>query len=184
MPTTAQFEAQYHVWKDIFTLLYATGQAISEPPNVAGWVAYYQAPVYDGIWMDTASYVYRLYTYQVITYLGLSTPNNLYQPQSRNLQLTIDLIALTQQFTTPEDPNALVAQAAELLFRVDVSQQVKDQLKTNYLLFGQQSDHYWTDAYLIYVADPNTQNTTAQLVPILLMGLFLDMQGAAEHQLV
>ncbi|MBK9059540.1 MAG: DUF1800 family protein [Flavobacteriales bacterium] len=184
MPTTAQFEAQYYIWNSIFSLLYATGQAVSEPPNVAGWVAYYQAPVYDGIWMDTASYVYRLYTYQVITYLGLSTPNNLYQPQSRNLQLTIDLIALTQQFTTPEDPNALVAQAAELLFRVDVSQQVKDQLKTNYLLFGQQSDHYWTDAYLIDVADPNTQNTTAQLVPILLMGLFLDMQGAAEHQLV
>ena len=108
MPTTAQFEAQYYIWNSIFSLLYATGQAVSEPPNVAGWVAYYQAPVYDGIWMDTASYVYRLYTYQVITYLGLSTPNNLYQPQSRNLQLTIDLIALTQQFTTPEDPNALV----------------------------------------------------------------------------
>lgn len=184
MPDATRFEAQYHIWKDIFSLLYLTGQGISEPPNVAGWVAYYQGPLYDGIWMDTGSYTYRLYAYQVLSYFGLSTPSNLYQLESRDLQFKIDFMALTQQFTTPEDPNALVAQAADLLFKVDVSQQVKDQLKTNYLLFGQQADHYWTDAYLIYLADPNTPNTTAQLVPTLLLGLFLDMQGAAEHQLV
>lgn len=184
MPGPAQFEAQYYLWGNIFLLLYLMGQGISEPPNVAGWVAYYQGPLYDGIWMDSGTYVYRQTVYQVVSYLGLSTPNNLYQPDSRNLQFTVDYLALSEQFTTPENPNALVSQAAELLFRVDVSQAVKDQLKTSYLLLGQQADHYWTDAYLAYLADPNTQDPTAQLVPTLLMGLFLDMQGAAEHQLI
>ena len=41
MPTTAQFEAQYYIWNSIFSLLYATGQAVSEQPKLAGWVAYY-----------------------------------------------------------------------------------------------------------------------------------------------
>jgi hypothetical protein len=78
----------------------------------------------------------------------------------------------------------LVAEAADLLFTVSVSQGVKDQLKTGYLLLGQMNDAYWTSAYVTYVADPNTMDPVAQLVPTLLAGLFIDMQGAAEHQLL
>jgi hypothetical protein len=184
MPDDTQFEAQYRIWSDVFNAMAGAGQALGEPPNVAGWVAYYQDPLYDGFWMDSASYASRLLTYQAYTSEGLSTPNNLYQPQSQGLQFKVDFVALVQQFTTPDDPNLLVAQAADLLFAVDVSQQVKDQLKTNYLLFGQQADYYWGDAYQTYVANPDTMDVSAQLVPSLLMGLFLDMQGAAEHQLV
>ena len=65
-----------------------------------------------------------------------------------------------------------------------MAQTVKDQLKTNYLLFGQTNDAYWTTPYLTYVADPNTTDPAAQLVPLFLQGLFIDMQGAAEHHLM
>ena len=88
-----------------------------------------------------------------------------------------------QQFANAADPNALIAEAADLLFAVDISQGVKDQLKTNFLLFGQTSDYYWSDAYTTYIADPNTTDPAAQLVPTILLLLFLDMQGAAEHHL-
>jgi hypothetical protein len=57
-------------------------------------------------------------------------------------------------------------------------------LKTGYLLLGQVNDIYWTNAYQTYVGDPNTTDPVAQLVPTLLAGLFVDMQGAAEHQLI
>ncbi|MBL8012018.1 MAG: hypothetical protein JNJ64_15535, partial [Flavobacteriales bacterium] len=41
-------------------------------------------------------------------------------------------------------------------------------------------DYYWTFAYATYVADPNTQDMTAQLVPTILLWLTIDMLGAAE----
>ncbi len=64
-----------------------------------------------------------------------------------------------------------------------VSNGVKTQLKTNYLLLGQMNDVYWSDAYEMYVADPNTTNMTAQLVPSILLWMFGDMAGAAETQM-
>lgn len=183
LPDAALSEARYRVCSEVYDLMAYCGQAIGDPPNVAGWPAYYQAPEFDNMWMDSASYAVRKQIYEYVTYVGFSTPDVLYQDQSEGLTFKVDLVALTQQFTTPEDPNALVRQAAELLFAVDVSPQVKAQLKTNYLLFGQMNDAYWTTAYLVYADDPQTADPAAQLVPTLLLGLFLDMQGAAEHHL-
>jgi hypothetical protein len=76
-----------------------------------------------------------------------------------------------------------VADAAELLFATPISAQVRQQLKTNYLLLGQANDFYWSDAYELYVQDPNTTDQTAMLVPNLLLFLFVDMVQAAENHL-
>ena len=45
------------------------------------------------------------------------------------------------------------------------------------------SDVYWTEAYEAYIADPNTPNMTAQLVPDILRWLIGDMQKAAERHI-
>jgi uncharacterized protein (DUF1800 family) len=184
MPDATVPEAQYRVWTEVYALMGYCGQSIGEPPNVAGWPAYYQVPQYDEMWMDSATYAIRKQIYEYFTYVGFSTPNNLYDPASENLTFKADLVALVQQFSNAANPNILVAEAADLLFTVPVSQGVKDQLKTGYLLLGQTNDSYWTSAYLTYVADPNTTDPVAQLVPLLLAALFVDMQGAAEHQLI
>ena len=182
-PTPEQFEAQYRVWRDVYWLTSYAGQELLNPPNVADWPAYHQFPSYDEVWLDSATYPARNNSLLGIIYTGFSTGNNLFQPQSRNLELKVDLIALVGQFTNPMDPNSLVADAADLLMAVPISEDVRNQLKTNFLLLGQQSDFYWSDAYELYVNDPNTTDMTAQLVPSLLLWLFLDMAGAAETQL-
>ncbi len=182
-PTPEQFEAQYRVWRDVYWLTSYAGQELLNPPNVAGWPAYYQFPSYDEVWLDSATYPARKNSLLGIIYTGFSTGNNLFQPQSRNLEFKVDLIALVDQFTDPMDPNILVAEAADLLMAVPISEDVRNQLKTNFLLLGQQSDFYWSDAYELYVNDPTTTDMTAQLVPSLLLWLFLDMAGAAETQL-
>jgi hypothetical protein len=184
MPPDTVPEAQYRVWTEVYALMGYCGLAIGEPPNVAGWPAYYQAPQYDEMWMDSATYAIRKQIYEYFTVVGLSTPNNLYDPASEGLTFKPDLVALVQQFSNADDPNVLVAEAADLFFTVPVSQSVKDQLKTGYLLLGQVNDIYWTNAFQTYVGDPNTTDPVAQLVPVLLAGLFVDMQGAAEHQLL
>ena len=72
---------------------------------------------------------------------------------------------------------------ADLLYTIPISQTVKDQLKTNYLLFGQSQDYYWTNAYDLYISDPGTTDLAAQLVPSILLWLMLDMVQAAEHHI-
>ena len=183
MPTPAQLEAQYSVWRDIYYLTSYSGQELLNPPNVAGWPAYYQSPSFDNIWMDTATYPARKNSLLGIIYGGFATADDIYQPESQNLEFKCDLLAVVAEFTDPTDPNALVNEATELLFSVPVSNGVKAQLKTNYLLLGQMNDVYWSDAYEVYVADPNTPDMTAQLVPSILLWMFGDMAGAAETQM-
>jgi len=183
MPTAAQIEAQQIVWRDIYYLMAYCGQQVHNPPNVAGWVAYYQFPAYDDIWLDTATYPARNNTLQYILANGFSTPAGTYQPISANQEFKVNLVALVGQFTDPMNPNTLVIDAADLLFPIPVSLLVRTQLKISYLLLGQLSDSYWSDAYELYVADPNTTDMTAQLVPSMLLFLFLDMAKAAETQM-
>ncbi len=182
-PTAEQVEAQYNVWIDLYGLVGYAGQELVNPPNVAGWPAYHQYPQYDHAWVDTATFPARNNSMLGIVFTGFATGNNLYQAASENLSFKVDLLAVVAQFTDPYDPNALVADAAELLFGVPVSAAVLQQLKTNYLLLGQQSDHYWSDAYELYVMDPGTTDPTAQLVPTILLWLFLDMVQAAENHI-
>jgi Protein of unknown function (DUF1800) len=183
MPDPSLPEARYHVWNSIYSMVEAAGQSIADPPNVAGWPAYYLYPTYDRAWMDTASYPARRKKLLDLNNLGLATPSTLYDPGSRDLEFTFDLVAFVQQFSDPTNPDTLIDEAAELLFGVSVSAAVKEQLKNGILLGGQSADHYWTDAYEAYVADPDTDDPEAQMVPTILRTLFADMLGAAEHHL-
>ena len=107
----------------------------------------------------------------------------MYEPSSQNLEFKADLLAVVAQFSDPADPNVLVQEAADLLFALPISAAVRDQLKSSFLLYGQTNDLYWTYAYTTYVADPQTTDMAAQLVPVMLQALFNDMRGAAEIQL-
>lgn len=182
MPTPATIEAQYSVWLDIFYLIDYCGQAIGDPPNVAGWPAYYLYPSYDDLWLDTASYPARNNSVLGTLYSGFTSPAQTYEPASSNLEFTLDPVAFTEQLTDPFNPNTLLDQLVELFYVHPISQNVKDQLKTNYLLLGQTNDDYWTQAYETYVADPNTTDMAAQLVPDVLRWLIGDMKKAAEYQ--
>jgi len=182
-PDNSLFEAQYITWRDLYWLTDYAGQNLADPPNVAGWPAYYLYPSYDDLWLDTASYPARNNSLLGITYGSFTTPAAMVQAASANLEFKVDFMAFTQQLVTPEDPNALIQQLVDLFYVTPISFQVMDDLKVQYLLLGQMNDQYWTDAYQTYLADPNTTDMAAQLVPDILHWLIGDMQQAAEHHL-
>lgn len=183
MPTSVQFEAQYNVWNKVRSLTADAGQAIGEVPNVAGWPAYYQQPQYDMSWVDSSTTAAKLKILDKIAQAGFITPNDLVLVDNRNLLFKVDFVSVVSQFSQPADPDLLVHEAADLLFGVPVSDGVLQQLKTQYLLQGQVSNYYWSDAYTTYINDPSTTDPSAMQVPEKLRSLFKDMMGAAECQL-
>ena len=56
---------------------------------------------------------------------------------------------------------------------VSISDAVKSQIKTTYLLLGQSSDYYWTDAYQIFIGDPSTSDPEAKQSASMLQDLFI-----------
>lgn len=182
-PDGPLYEARYHVNLEHFWLAAYAGQNLLEPPNVAGWPAYYLFPSYDELWLDTATFPQRNNSLLAVIYGTVETPGNTVLPDNANLQFGVDIVAFAQQLSDPADPNTLIQDLCDLLYVNPISATVKQQLKQGYLLFGQLSDVYWTEAYEAYIADPNTTNMTAQLVPEILRWLIGDMQKAAERHI-
>ncbi|MBX7163135.1 MAG: DUF1800 domain-containing protein [Saprospiraceae bacterium] len=159
------------------------GFDVGDPPNVAGWPAYYQAPVFHEYWLDTTTYPERKNFFEAVGKSGLNSGNSVFLDANKNQKLTIDYVSFVKQFAHPEDPNELINEAIELLFGVSISDAVKSQIKTTYLLLGQSSDYYWTDAYQIFIGDPSTSDPEAKRVPSMLQDLFIYLQSAAEYHL-
>lgn len=180
---STQIEARYKMFLEAYYTCVNCGQNLFDPPNVAGWPAYFQGPQYDELWLDTANYAARNFALQGLIGQSFSTGNDHFQAASRNLQSSPNMMAILAEFSDPTDPNVVVAEAADMLYSIPISQAVRNNLKTNRLLLGQSSDIYWTDAYELYVADPNTTNQTAQMVPNLFKFMLLDMAKAAETQM-
>ncbi len=179
----AKFEAQYLAFDSIRNFTLRQGMDIGDPPNVAGWPAYYQTPSFHEMWVDTSSYPERKSTYESLCINGLTTSANTFTAESKSILIKINFVDFVKEFDNPSDPNALINEAVELMFGVSVSQSIKDSLKTNYLLLGQASDYYWTDAYNTYIANPSTTDPEGKRVPTMLRDLFVYMQSAAEYHL-
>ena len=178
-----KMEIQYIFYAQMRNHILNQGFDLGDPPNVAGWPAYYQTPSFHEMWVDTSSYPLRKTSYESISRSEFSTGTNVFFDANKNIKIKTNFIDFVKAFDNPSDPNDLINEAVELLFGVPVTQQVKDQLKSTYLLLGQASDYYWTDAYQTYIANPSTSDPEAKRVPQMLIDLFIYMQGAAEFHL-
>ncbi len=172
-PTATDILQQYSHWVYVQQAETLIGQDIGDAPNVAGWPAYYQSPQYYELWINSDSLPKRNQFCDTMIYNGYSR---------QGFKLIIDPITFVDQFVTPEDPNALVNQAVSLLYAIDISVASKAQIKTAFLLSGQATDSYWSDAWNQYKAAP-TDNTKKQIVYTRLQGLFKYLFGLAEFQL-
>ncbi|MDQ3142007.1 MAG: DUF1800 domain-containing protein [Bacteroidota bacterium] len=181
---TNAFEARYFFWNQFLVSMVNAGQAIGDPPNVAGWPAYYQIPQFHEIWVDTATYPVREQFYESLGVNGYMTnARQIALNESKNQKIKLDYVKFVKGLNNPSQPGDLINESIELLFGSDVSQTIKGKLKTDFLLKGQTSDYYWTDAYNAYIADPNTMDPEAKEVPKMLETFFQYLFTAAEFHL-
>ncbi|MCC7026546.1 MAG: DUF1800 family protein [Saprospiraceae bacterium] len=186
-PKSLQLEAQYYFWNIIRTHIFNQGQDINDPPNVAGWPAYYQSPSFHEIWIDTSTYPIRLGSISAISRSNFALPKtNTYDganSPSYGYITKMDYINFIKKFDQPSDPNELINEITELLLGPLLSQNVRDNLKTTYLLLGQKNDFYWTEAWEEFIADPNTTDPVSRKVPSMLQDLVQYLMSSAEFQL-
>jgi hypothetical protein len=184
------FEAQYQVWRTASAFSTSLGQNIQDPPNVAGWPAYYQAPFYYDIWLDTATYPRRENIQGNIAGNGISTGNeiNVVNPQARGMSFKINYATWLKGFSNPTSSLDLIADLAELFYGVTISQSVKDRLR-NEKLWGAKGfvtltkDKEWSDAVTAYLANPASTDAVVKSVPARMQSLVTYMLKAAEFHL-
>jgi hypothetical protein len=96
-------------------------------------------------------------------------------------KIIIDAVAFVKTLSNPSDPNVLLAEALDIIFRVPLSAQTQQNIKQQILLSNQTQDHYWSDAWTQYIANPT--QTNYNIVNSRLKTLFQYLMSLAEYQL-
>lgn len=170
---SSDYITNYAHWNYMVTWVSNMQQNIGDPPDVSGWKAYYQEPQFYQIWINSDTLPKRNQFTDTMIVTGYSFGGK---------RIQVDGLGLVQQLNTPSDPNALINQLTSYLYRIDLSDASKTQLKRDILLSGQTSDHYWTDAWNLYISNPgNTANTTT--VRNKIRDLLKYLLNLAEYQL-
>ncbi|MGG9970949.1 DUF1800 domain-containing protein [Ferruginibacter sp. SUN002] len=172
-PDAANYVSNYDMWNWLNSNCTSMQQQLGDPPNVAGWPAYYQAPQYHQIWINSDTLPKR----NIFSDLMVTTGY-----KKNGITIVIDLTAFAATMSDPGNPNTLVDDVVSYLLRIPLTQQSKDQLKTDILLDGQANDNYWTSAWNTFVSTPsNTTNTN--IVKTKLKNLYQYIMRLPEYQL-
>ena len=154
MPPASDSEATYTVWELLQNEAREMQQELGAIPEVAGWYATYQEPAFHELWINTSTYTRRaIFTDRMIAD-GITYNNQ---------TILIDPIAFANSLANPGDPNLLISQSLEVLLRYPLSASAQEFIKRSILLSGQYQDHYWTDAWDAYKANPSAANTAIVL---------------------
>ncbi|MCX6133399.1 MAG: DUF1800 domain-containing protein [Ignavibacteriales bacterium] len=118
-----------------------------DPPNVAGWEAYYQVPDFYELWISTTTLPLRAGVggFTDLLFTGVSG-------------LTLDRLVFAKTMGTPGDPYKLIAELADALFPIPLTQSQKDYLMYNAMGLKLMDEYEWTAVWNAYWA-PGGQTT-------------------------
>ncbi|MGB0166636.1 MAG: DUF1800 domain-containing protein [Luteibaculum sp.] len=146
------------------------------PPNVAGWSAYYQSPGYYQKWVNTATYNARSEFADFFLRKGIQSANGRFKP---NLTLFAQSVSSAQA----QDINALIEGAVALFFPLNITSKQKQYLKD--ILLGGLPDFEWTvewTSYLVTAIQENNPNSVAMRKK--LESFFHEIMVMAEYHLI
>lgn len=172
-PPSSNVQQQYGHWQFMQQYGIILSQDLGDPPNVAGWPAYYENPQFYEIWINSDSLPKRNSLCDYLVYIGYTR---------FSYKLLVNCLAFAKQFSDPGNPNTLIDNIVKLLYPEDLSQTTKTFIKTSFLLSGQSLDTYWTDAWNAYIANP-TNTMAVAAVNTRLQALLKYLMGQAEYQL-
>lgn len=165
-------EVQFGMYNTIRSFSGLIMQELGDPPNVAGWPAYYQEPQFYELWINSDTLPKRNQVSDMLIAYGYKFSGQ---------TLLIDALAFADSFSNVADINKFIDDVVFLLYPFAISQTQKDYLKS-ILLSNQSQDYYWTDAWNTYKSNPgNTANTN--YVNLVLRTMLKYLMNLAEYQL-
>ena len=171
--TITDYADAYFLYNQMVNQSTSMGQNPVDPPNVAGWPAYYQAPEYNELWINADTFPKRNRFTDLMIETGYT---------KNGKKIIVNPINFLKAISKdPSNPNAVIDDAVFFLLSTDLSASIKSNLKTQILLSGQSSDYYWTDAWNLSINSPSTINLN--IVNTRLKTLFKYLMNLPEYQL-
>lgn len=172
MPPASDWNTSYGHWSTLYSFMNTMGLDLHDPPNVAGMPAYYQEPLFHELWITSDTLPKRNQFTDIMTNTGYLR---------NGFRMQFDFVNYAKTLTNPGNPNDLINEVLKYVYRMNLSPQVKQQMKTQLLLSGQQYDYYWTNAWSAYTANPTVANFN--IINIRLRDLFRYLMNLSEYQL-
>ena len=142
------YRNKYLFWRGKHSNVSDQGQSIIDSPNVAGWPAFYQGPLYHEYWISSVTLPMR--TSQINSFLS----NNGIRGFGDGLRIVSDPMEFVLNMEVPHDINLIVDEFCKWLFPVssELSNSVKEEL-AEIVLGG--NPNIWEDEFNEYVDDPS-----------------------------
>lgn len=129
-PVYTNYATGYPLFYSIYQRAAEMQQTLFQPPDVSGWQAYYQDPMYYEIWVNSNSLPKRAdFTDALVN------------------DDVIDCRAFAAYSSNPADPNQLIDDITALLLRYPLSANSKTYVKNNFLINNSGNDATWTNAW-------------------------------------
>ena len=172
-PPASTVTVQYQMWEYLNTLAFVQQQTLGDPPNVAGWAAYYQTPQFHELWINAVTLPRR----NQATDLFISTGYT-----RSGVKIVIDVLALAQSFpaATASDCNLLIDEFVRLMVPIALTTNQLTFLKT--ALLPGLPDFEWTVEWQQYLATP-TNTAKKAAVTTKLQAMLRALMGLAEYHL-
>lgn len=143
--------AKYGILGRLMGFVESLDQTLMDIPEVAGWKAYYQEPLFYKTWINSFSLLRRQTLMNALV--------NSRDDSGVSLLNLLDL--LSDMEDKAYDPNLLISELSKVVFPFDISDEQIAFLKTE-ILRGR-TDEQWEIEYTNYLADPNNVDLTRPL---------------------
>ncbi|MEM0991969.1 MAG: DUF1800 domain-containing protein [Bacteroidota bacterium] len=144
IPSRDDLTRRYFMLNKMYAELEDMQMELFDPPDVAGWKAYYQEPLYYRIWINSVTLPERVKFSDSITGRGFT---------AGSIRAKVDVFYFVETVDDPYDPNSVVGDFAKILFPQPLTQGQLDGLKE--ILIPGLPDFEWTIEYEEYKNNPN-----------------------------
>ncbi len=161
----------YQLWLALHGLNSVIQQDVFNPPDVAGWKAYYQEPVFYRNWINSVTLTVR----RALTD-GMASG----QIDVFNRPWGIDVLKVVNGIPNSTDPNVMIQSLVDLVLPYNLSTEQLAYLKE--VLIPGLPDFEWTVEYGLYLSNPS-DDVIRMGVENRLKALFISLLALPEFQL-
>jgi len=149
-PTTS-VEEEYDFAYILYLVATEFEQSVFQHPNVAGWKAYYQEPLFYKTWVNNYLLPKRLEFCKAMVLGGKIVINE----RNYTIPPLVPVLLIISTIQNPQDPNILISELAKRLFNYEINESQITSLKD--ILIPGLPDFEWTVELSEFVADPTNE---------------------------